>query len=312
MNVKRSKFVLVLVCIIIFLSSCEDQEERQIPIDKSPNLIINVIENDPMLSLLSEAILFTDLTDILINDSDYTFFAPNNNALSQFIELRGASTLVDLDRDELRNILMYHLTDGLLVESEIMTDYVETWNNSSPDESYVSMYINADTGVRLNNKSDIVIGNVDAENGVLHIVDEVLEIPTIKNIISDNEEFSTLRTVIQRVGLDEQMSSDKALTFFAPNNEAFERFLVVLSLESLDDIPDDTLRDIVQYHFIESNIKKNDFRTGKLNTLNPKNDIEVEIGTDIRINNHVTLTNADIQSANGVVHMIDEVLLPSS
>lgn len=312
MNGIRYLYVSVFICLMIFYSSCADEGDPVDPTELSTFFVIDAIDSEVSLGLLAEAIDHAGLRELLSNESTYTFFAPSNDALRIFMDLQGVSEIENLDKDILQNILLYHLIWGASLEEDLITDYVETWSTNSPDESYVSMYINASANVVLNKTSDIILNNIEAENGVLHIIDEVLNLPTIENVISDNEEFSVLLSVIKRLDLDEKMRSNQVLTFFAPNNEAFERFLVALAVEDLAEIPDDTLEDIMLYHFIESNIKMDDFETGSFQTLNKNNNINVEIGPDIRINNHVTLTDTDIQSVNGVVHMIDEVLLPSS
>lgn len=307
------KYLIMLISLIICSLGCIDDSTGGEPeVGENSSSVLDIISEDQDLILLNEAIEILELENRLNQVEPFTLFAPDNNAIQAYLTSNGYVVLADADKEDLRGRLLYHMTSGVIRGDDFSTGYVESWNQDSPNDSYVSMFIESSDTVRINNRPILSISNIEADNGIIQVVTEILDIPSVEDIINDNEDLSTFRLALERLDLYDALSQIEAFTLFAPNNQAFDRFLEVLAVQRLEDVTDEALREVLLYHFVNTNIRISEFTSGKLPTLNTDKDIDVEISDEIRINNHVTLLKTDIQSTNGVVHIIDEVLLPTS
>ncbi|MGB3586255.1 MAG: fasciclin domain-containing protein, partial [Tunicatimonas sp.] len=155
--------------------------------------------------------------------------------------------------------------------------------------------------------------------GVVHLIDQVLmppsllPQPTIAEIAVSTENLSILVDALQRVPdlLDAAGNAEAMLTVFAPSNEAFAMLLEEdPRFNSLDDIPDDVLAQILQYHILGATKVADDLEEME-ETLSGES-LSIDKSDGVVINGNVTVTTADVMAANGVVHLIDRVLVPES
>merc|ERR1711971_12563 len=137
--------------------------------------------------------------------------------------------------------------------------------------------------------------------------------PNIVEALRCDATFSVLKAALETTGLSDALTaSDADLTVFAPTNSAFKAALDALGLSQDELLASEELADILKYHVLSGQKKSSDIKNGdRLATLLGP-DIEVSTnGADILINDDAAkVTRADIQVGNGVIHVIDGVLLP--
>jgi transforming growth factor-beta-induced protein len=173
------------------------------------------------------------------------------------------------------------------------------------------MLVNTDDGVSLNGNTSVTTADIEAYNGVIHVIDKVLLPPTVVDIAINNSNFSTLVDAVVKAELDGTLSGEGPFTIFAPTNEAFEALFTELNISGISDLTKEDLTPILQYHVVSGNVRSGDLSSGNVETLN--GDIQVNVGDeDVTINKDATVTAVDIQGTNGVVHVIDKVLIPAS
>jgi transforming growth factor-beta-induced protein len=128
-----------------------------------------------------------------------------------------------------------------------------------------------------------------------------------------NPELTTLVAALTKFpDLVTTLSGTGTFTVFAPSNAAFTSLLGAIGQTSLDDIPEPVLRDVLEYHVITSGaVFSNQLTDGNVATLGGES-IAVTISPSIRLNNSVNVVNADVRATNGVVHVVDAVLVPPS
>ena len=138
-----------------------------------------------------------------------------------------------------------------------------------------------------------------------------LKIPKGGNIeISvNNGNFTQLVAALEKAGLVDALNGDGPFTVFAPTDEAFEQLYEDLGIGGIDDLTAEDLTPVLLYHVANGNVLSTDLEEGDLETLNGKS-ITIEIGESVTINDEAVVIAVDIQGTNGVVHVIDMVLLP--
>jgi transforming growth factor-beta-induced protein len=176
-------------------------------------------------------------------------------------------------------------------------------------DTKASLLINTDNGVLLNGSSTVTTADIEADNGVIHEIDKVLIPSKVVDIAINNENFSTLVDAVVKAELTETLNGDGPFTIFAPTNEAFNALFNDLGITGISDLTKEELVPILQYHVVSGNVRSGDLSTGSVTTLN--GDIQVAVGDNVTINTDANVTSVDIQGTNGVVHVIDKVLLPS-
>lgn len=153
-------------------------------------------------------------------------------------------------------------------------------------------------------------GNDDSNTETSQVAESEEAAPTqnIVEVASADEQFSTLVTAIQEAGLVETLSGEGPFTVFAPTNAAFEK-LPEGALEDLLSKPEE-LKKVLTYHVVSGEVKAADVvKLSEATTVNgAKVDITVD-GDTVKVND-ATVTKTDIMTSNGVIHVIDTVLLP--
>lgn len=152
--------------------------------------------------------------------------------------------------------------------------------------------------------------------------DDVEPTPTQKSeniveIASRLPEFSILVDAVKRAGLVDVLSSDGNFTVFAPTNAAFENLLSELGVSKLEDIPVETLKSVLLYHVLGSKVLSSQVESGYVSTSatgtggkNLSLFVNVVSGS-VKLDNRATVTQVDVMANNGVIHVIDKVLLPN-
>jgi len=314
MKIKSILFSLPL-CILMF-ASCDLDDDSGQPIDPTPTTfeVISMSENH---SILEQALVDTGLDEIL-NSGVYTVFAPNDDAFNA-IDISG------LSNDEIANILLNHVINGNASANDFGNGYIKTnaTESYSGDNNFIDMYVNVDGGITLNADASVIEADIEASNGTVHVVDAVITLPTVATLAETNPSFSNLTTALTQENLLSVLTttfdtSPAPFTLFAPNDPAFDNFIAEDNgFDTIEDILDlAILSDILTYHVLpdaavrESEITDGVTPTsiqGETFTLNTTDGLSV---TDQ--NNRVTnITATNITASNGVLHVVDNILLPT-
>ena len=290
-NHMRLKFLL-----LVFLMSIVRMVHGQ--------TVVDIIVNSPDHEILETAVIAAGLDGALSGEGPFTVFAPTDDAFNAL----PAGTIEALLNDipTLTSILTYHVA-GVNALSTDLTDGQEvvTLNGES-----VTVTINAD-GVFIND-AQVTVADLVAENGVVHVIDAVLLPPaesnTVVDIIVNSPDHEILETAVVAAGLAGALSGEGPFTVFAPTDAAFNALPAGTIEALLNDIP--TLTSILTYHVAGVNALSTDLTNGQeVVTLNGKS-VTVTINTDGVFINDAQVTVADLVADNGVVHVINAVLLP--
>uniref|UniRef100_A0A673J7Z3 Periostin n=1 Tax=Sinocyclocheilus rhinocerous TaxID=307959 RepID=A0A673J7Z3_9TELE len=238
----------------------------------------------------------------------YTFFAPSNDAWD-LLDPEVRNALVSNVNIELYNALHYHMVNKRLLTKDLKNGMTATsmYNDLN---LLINHYSN---GVVTVNCARIIHGNQVATNGVVHVIDRVIKAVgnSIQDVIEVDDDLSTLSTVATASGLIEKLGQPGHFTLFAPTNDAFDK----LDREVLDRLMEDknSLQALLNYHLLNSIQCSEAIMAGtSYETLEGSN---IEIGCDgdsLTVNGIKMVLKKDIVTTNGVIHLIDQVLMPNS
>jgi transforming growth factor-beta-induced protein len=307
-----SMFAIALIAMFTF-TSCDDDDDDDMMLPT--NDIVALATSTSDLSTLVTAISTADLTSALQGEGPFTVFAPTNDAFDN-LEDGVLETLLD-NPDVLAEVLQYHVVSGKVMSTDLMDGNVTTLLSGKS----ISVSI-MDGVVTLNGNAMVTNADIEATNGVVHLIDEVLlpegfELPKddIVTIASETPSLSILVDALTMFpDLVDALSSDGNYTVFAPTNDAFTALLGVIGQSSLDDIPEDVIERLLKYHVISSAaLMSGDLSDGQMaaTLLSDDDKITVSIsGSDVMING-ANVTAANVEASNGIVHIVDAVLVPS-
>ncbi|MBX3734074.1 MAG: fasciclin domain-containing protein [Verrucomicrobiae bacterium] len=264
-----------------------------------PPTLVEIAAGNPDFSTLVTAVQAAGLVETLSGPGPFTVFAPNNAAFEKLPP--GTVEALVADPVRLRSILLYHVVPGRVRSTDLVAGPVITAQGAAAT-------ITQEGDPRIDD-ADIIATNVEASNGVIHVLDSViLPPPTLVEIAAGNPDFSTLVTAVQAAGLAETLSGPGPFTVFAPNNAAFEK-LPPGTVEALVADPD-RLRHILLYHVRSGpRLRAADLTTGPVATLQGA-PLQVVVGAaGVQVNQAVVLA-ANVEAGNGVLHVVDSVLLP--
>lgn len=270
-----------------------------------PTVVDIALANSSFTSLVA-ALTKANLVNALKADGPFTVFAPTNDAFSQLFTDLGVSGLDALNAEDLTPILLYHVLGAAVKSTQLQTGYVSTLS-AGPNDSKVSLLVDA-AAVKLNNSSKIVATDVVGTNGIVHVIDKVILPPTVVDIALANSSFSTLVSALVKAELVETLKGQGPFTVFAPTNDAFSALFTQIGVSGIDQLSKDDLTPILLYHVVSGNVKSNQLSSGNVPTLN--GDINVNVGTTVTINENTSVVLVDVQATNGVIHVINKVLLP--
>ena len=248
-------------------------------------------------------------------EGPFTVFAPTNDAFGALLSELGISAEDLLASPDLKDILLYHVAAGkVLAEDIVSLDSVETLQGDSVNVKVV----NGD--VILNGSVKVIITDIMASNGVIHVLDAVLIPPTdeedpkpsLVDIVVNDERFSILEAALIKTDLVDALSAEGPFTVFAPTNAAFEHLANRLGVETADLLELPNLADILLYHVSADRVSAEEAKElDNIETLR-KSHIALSVDADgnLILNNHIKVVQADVHASNGVVHVIDGVLSP--
>lgn len=302
---KLIKLTLLIITSTLMFSCSDDDSTQQ------NNSITDIASGNPNFSILVDALSRADLAETLDQAGSYTVFAPTNDAFLDFLDANGFESLDDVPLPTLTQVLLNHVVSGTNLSTGLTTGYVKTLaKGSASSTNTLSMFINTESGVRLNGVSSVTTADIIANNGVIHVVDAVIGLPTIVTHATANPNFSTLASLLTQqelVGtLDGTASSP--FTVFAPLNSAFD----TTTLNLYSGLTSTQKTAVLAYHVVAgANVLSNAIPSGPITTFETGTiTISGTVITDeqSRTSNIVV---TDVQASNGVIHAVNKVLLPN-
>lgn len=305
---KSFNVLLLLLSTAFLFTSCEDDDVAD------TKTVVEVVVENPNFTLLEAAVLHADLAEALANPS-ITVFAPTDDAF-RAAGFTDAAAIQAVDKNVLASILTYHVVGSLVPASAI-----ETRDNAEvPTLNTANVFVTKNAGGVSVNGARVTTADVQAENGaIIHIIDAVL-IPESRNIVElaqANPDLSLLVAAVLRANegstkVVDILSSAGPFTVFAPTNAAFASagFPTVASIQAASP---DVLAGILTYHVVASRVYSTNLVTGNVATANGANVAVNATNATLKGNSNTGNTNiiaVNIPASNGVVHVIDSVLLP--
>lgn len=297
-------FGLIALMGIFILTGCEKEKEEMKPV--SDMTIAEYALSDDNFSILVQALTKAELVNVLNGEGNFTVFAPTNAAFASLFSQLGISGIADLSKETLTPILLYHVMGTEAKSSMISTGYYSTL--SPAQGSYLSLKADVSSGVKLNKTTTVTTADVDVKNGVIHVIDNVLLPPTVVDQALANDNFSILVQAVVKANLVDVLNGTGPFTIFAPTNAAFETLFTALGISGIADLTAEQLTPILTYHVVSGNVLSTMLSAGTVQTLNGP--ITVSLSPVPSINTNSKIVATDVQGSNGVIHVIDNVLLP--
>ena len=266
--------------------------------------VVDVIVNSPDHDTLEAAVIAANLAETLSGDGPFTVFAPTDDAFAALPDGTIEALLGD-PQGALTDILLYHVLGAQVLSTDLVDG--QTAMTLNGDELTVSI---TNDGVFINN-AQVTVADITTDNGVVHVIDAVLIPPTttVVDVIVNSPDHNTLETAVLAAGLETALSGDGPFTVFAPTDDAFAALPAELLNALLND-PQGLLTNVLLYHVLAAEVLSTDLMDGMTATTLLGADITVSINNDGVFINDAQVTVADIQTDNGVVHVIDAVLIP--
>ena len=322
---------LAVVTVALLSFSCESDSENVV--EKYPT-IVEILDADAAnFSILKAALVKTGLLNTFRNPGSYTILAPKNSAfIAAGINETTIEAMNSTQVGALNRTLRYHvLTSGMLAADLPSKGYVNTFSPFGTSTSTsISLYSNKTNGVVINGGNTnggatVLQADINASNGVIHVISHVLSIPKVHNLIIANPDLSSLVGVLTSapqaaVLTDITTTATGATTalsrtVFAPTNAAFG------SAAFFTGQSDANITKVLRYHLVNNNLRASSSTSfaSTAQTINtqltgPQQTISIAAGTvkiaDISATN-ANITTINIQGSNGVAHIIDKVLQPT-
>ena len=250
---------------------------------------------------LVNAVVDAGLLSTLEGEGPFTVFAPTDQAFTDL-----GVDLSTLSQSELSDILLYHVV-GAEVPASAVTDCMSADAANTQPLSFTV----GESGVMVND-ANVIMTDVISSNGLIHVIDKVLmptdtprDIPRTAQCTTIHD--SLVAAVIQAELLT-TLQGDGPFTVFAPTDQAFTE--AGIDLAALD-TPEgkDTLEDILLYHVVDSEVPSSALSDGMVATAVNGDDLTFDLSSGVMVNG-ASVTTADIPTSNGVIHVIDKVLMP--
>ena len=322
----KANYGIVLILSLVVASCNLDDGVDTVPIPDS-NLVDVASDNAELTSLIS-ALQRADLVSTLEGSTLYTVLAPTNTAFSGFLSQAGFSSIEDVPVATLRQILLNHVLVNRVdsaVLANLQKNYVQTSADGPSSDSKLSLYFDATDGVVFNGSATVTTADIPASNGLIHIVDNVIGLPTLETFLSADDNFDSLDTALDVVSpstdLPTTLSEDSAgpFTVFAPVNQAFDDLLATNDdWNFISDIDEMLLISVLAHHVVNGNLPEADLDGLENETTLEGDDIQLGKAagvlqlTDGSGNSDISVVATNVQATNGVIHLINKVMLPNT
>lgn len=297
-------FMLFSAVLVVGLVGCgNDDNDGGMGTNDEMNIVETAQSNDD-LSILAGAIGDAGLVGTLESDGPFTVFAPTNAAFNELPD----GVLSSLSEQELAQILTFHVVEGEILSGSLQASQdVETVQGEE-------LLVTSEGGtVTVNGSSVVASADIEASNGVIHVVDEVLlpqafREPNIVDQAEDLGDFTALTGALEQTGLTTTLQYLGPFTVFAPTDAAFNNLPAGL----LEQLSNDELAEILQYHVLSGTVLSGDLAAEQAVASLTEEELFITANGGVTVNGNSTVQTADVEVSNGVIHAVDEVLLPDA
>ena len=298
----RNNKALLILPFALLLGACDDDDPVAI---EEPSNIVQVAEDAGAFNTLLTALDVAGLTSALEGIGPFTVFAPTDEAFAAI----DSEVLSDLlaDNQLLTAVLTYHVVPGLYTSTDVAgLTSAATLNGKDLALSFDGTSVMVDDAT-------VLTADIDASNGIIHVIDRVLLPESIEDIIQvakGAEIFNTLLAAVEAAGLTSTLKGDGPFTVFAPTDDAF----AAIDPAALNALLADTeaLVAVLTYHVVPGEFSASEVLASPfLTTANGAN-AAISLDTDgkPRIDDAIIVAT-DIDARNGIVHVIDRVIFPN-
>ncbi len=313
-KIVNSRYLILMVIFAssVFASCLSRNDDPDLPD------LIEVIQNESSISLFVSTWDRTGFSPTTTDPVDYTILAPSNTAMEAYLSDLGYTSIDSVPLTFLTNLVDYHIQYGNAPIDNIVSNYYGT--PSAGGYGGTTLVLFAEqliNGLFFNGSVQVVRANIQAANGIVHILDGVLAMPSAYNLLEQNSSFSLSIEALERTGLDALIKNQNPYTFLAPTNQAFDLYINTnAEYNDLSDIPTDTLNMLLKYHLIEGNIPIDSLYAIELTpTLSPGDTLRINSDLD---GSYSALGNkgstrvllGNIQGTNGILHAAEALLSP--
>lgn len=320
-----SVFALLLTATALVLAACAPAAPTQAPAEPMPEPtampepevmlkdIVDTAVADGRFQTLVAGVQAAELVDTLKGEGPFTVFAPTDDAFAKLPAGTLDNLLLPENKQALTDILLYHVVSGNVMAADVVN------LDSATTVLGKDVAIKVENGKVFINDAEVIITDIETSNGTIHVIDAVILPPadeaaapgTIVDIAVGDERFSTLVAAVTAAGLVETLQGEGPFTVFAPTNDAFAA-LPAGTLDSLL-LPENkqALTDILLYHVVAGKVMASDVvgLSAAPTVLGKDITITIKDG-NVYLNDTVQVIITDIEASNGVIHVIDAVLLP--
>ena len=289
------------------MEEAEEEMEAEEPMEEAEMMkkdIVDIAVEDGRFTTLVAAVEAAGLVDALKGEGPLTVFAPTDDAFAALPEGTIDALLADIPA--LTNILLYHVVEGKVMAADVL----ELSAAMTLQGQYADIAV--EDGKVMLDGAEVIITDIEASNGVIHVIDAVIlpETRDIVDIAVEDGRFTTLVAAVEAAGLVDALKGEGPLTVFAPTDDAFAALPEGTVDALLADIP--ALTDILLYHVVEGKVMAADVVSlAEAPTLQGTSaPISVEDGNVFVAGAQVIIT--DIETSNGVIHVIDAVIQPAA
>ena len=262
----------------------------------TPNDIPRTAQCTGIHDTLVTAVIQGGLLETLQGEGPFTVFAPTDQAFTD-----AGIDLSTVSQSDLADILTYHVVSGAVPASAVTECMSADTVNGNP----LSFAVN--DGVMVND-ANVTIPDVNTSNGIIHVIDKVLLPTTTPNDIPRTAQctgiHNTLVTAVIQAGLLETLQGEGPFTVFAPTDQAFADAGINLSA-----VNQSQLSEILLYHVLAANVNSSAITDGLEQTMVNGDNVTFSTTSGVMING-ANVTLADVVTSNGVIHVIDKVLMP--
>jgi transforming growth factor-beta-induced protein len=302
-NIRRSLAVLALP-LALALGACNDDDDPM-AMEEEEATIVQTAREAGVFNTLLAALDAAGLTSALEGVGPFTVFAPTDEAFASI----DAEVLNDLlaDPDLLARVLTYHVVSGEFTSTDV------AGLTSAPTLNGKDVSLSFDGATVMVDGATVIGADVEASNGIIHVIDQVLLPEPIADILQTAEGagiFTTLLAAVEAAGLTATLQGDGPFTVFAPTDEAFAAIDPDALNTLLADPP--ALAAILAYHVVPGALMAADVLAS--NSLTTVNGADATISLDGEGNPRIDdaiIVGTDIGARNGVVHVIDRVIFPN-
>lgn len=311
----KKELIMIIIPLFALLSitACSDENGAIVDPDPEPNTLVDVASDDDRFSTLVQVVTDLGLEDVLA-DQELTLFAPTNSAFEEI-----ADVIPTLTNEDLEQIVLYHLIAGTVLSTDLTAS-----QDVEMVQGEVSLIRASASGVDINNYASVIEADITASNGVIHAIDKVLlptEFrvalvgPSLIEVAREAGNFETLLELVEMAGLTTTLQFLGPYTAFAPVDAAFEGLF-----DSLDDagieLTNEQIAGVLAYHVIAPQVGEVPSSALEPTQTVPTAAEEVIYITNddngVIVNGQATVLTPDVDDAvNGIIHVVDRVLLPN-